>query len=221
MRYKDSKKPVFNAGYINDLNSFTDFLAGDVLHNNKTVYLECNPDLMPIIRKKFDSMSIQLCFSIKDSGRKNLNFYFLLDNINERALNRCLNPFSEIIELDEQKKFIDEMIPSKTSGAIPKKLRFDARKSVVESEIGNLPIPLNSSEYSFCKAIFKHPKNKQVPWDKLYEEMTGDDPYLDNAKKCKKKMRDTKDRINEKLKKRFSIKDNLLSFERNYIKRNF
>lgn len=220
MRYQTAKKPTFNADYINDLDSFTSFLVGDILYNNKTVYLECSPDLMPIIRKKFDSMSQQHCFSIKDSGRKNLNYYFLLDNINERALNRCLDSFGEMIEFYEQKKFIDEMSISKTSCLIPKRLKFNSRKSIIESEIGNCSIPSASREYDFCMVMLKYAKNKPVEWTVIHDKMIGDD-LSDNFKKNKKMIRDAMSRINKRVRKSFKIKENLFSFERKHIKRNF
>lgn len=117
-------------------------------------------------------------------------------------------------------KIIKEL--SVASSAPPEKLNinevsldFNKNKSIIIFNNQKIRIPTNSKENEFCKNLFKMKIGDYVSWDLFYNTMDEEKDMPD--KKDKKALRDTINRVNEKLKEHFKDNPKLAKFERKNI----
>jgi hypothetical protein len=101
-----------------------------------------------------------------------------------------------------------------------RKVLFIDNEAVLKIGNKKCHIPPSSHMHSLCRVVFRHTLNEPVDWSIIYEEMTGNKEG-ENFKKDKKSVYDTLDRINKAVKKCLNTDDELLSWDRKTIKRNY
>lgn len=105
-----------------------------------------------------------------------------------------------------------------------KKITFDEDKSsIIIDGTPACDLPPYKNEFALAKYMFGQSIKSQIAWDLIAEEMDGYSSGSDRTKdeRAKKRMRDTFNRLNNRVKKAIHTDDNLLTWKDHCIRRNF
>lgn len=155
-----------------------------------------------------DEVSFDFSLSITNNRK-------LLDNLKEKVTKR----YDEILN-NEKLKNIRPLDKISLSG---KNITFNDGSSTIFVGKSSCQLPFAKNEHCFARVmITRHPVGEFVDWSDIYKEITGDEPdSIEDIKKNQKMVRDTMDRLNNRIKATFNTDDELLSWENRSIKRNY
>jgi hypothetical protein len=115
-------------------------------------------------------------------------------------------------EVDKDAKEKNKISLAKT------KIRFDESASELIIDDKEYSLPRFKNNYYVCKILFKRKPKEAVDWSEIYEAMHSD---IEPEKSDWRKVYDSVNDINNKVKTIFNTNDNLLTWENHTVKRNF
>lgn len=103
-----------------------------------------------------------------------------------------------------------------------KEAKFDDEQSFIMLNGEKCKITKYKNRYYFCKKMFEYPTGAEVSWDEIHEEMEGTKQTGDKTtEQAKRTIYDTMLGLNNRVKNKFKIKDDLFSESNNMYKRIF
>jgi len=125
-----------------------------------------------------------------------------------------INPKKLEEKLKENKKEIKVKI-SLNNG----KIEFDDNSATIKIGETSIVLPPFKNEHSLCRAMFEHLKGEPVDWSIVYERMEDIEPR--NKIKDRKKIYDTVEALNSRVKKLLDTEDNFIILKENTLIRNY
>jgi len=98
---------------------------------------------------------------------------------------------------------------------------FDTRSSVLAIGDFTCQLPPTMNEDQLCRVLFSHDKGKVIDWSEIAMQTSGLTFEQLDLKKHKRPIQDTMYAVNQRVKKNLNTDDNLFSWEKNTIRRNF
>lgn len=124
------------------------------------------------------------------------------------------------VEVEGLKNFLKNQKEKGVKISLAQKIiKFDEAKPAILIDKKICPLPPAKNEDYFSKAMFSRPIGEFVDWSTIYQEMTGTETIPDKNKE--RSVRDTMDRLNERIQEVISTGDQLFSWENRSIRRNY
>ena len=115
------------------------------------------------------------------------------------------------------------LISTEAMTLVGKAVSYDKRMYAIIVDGVSLPLAVGRHESTLAESIFVRKIGEPVDWTTLYEEMTGVDPFglgKTERGKCLVMLRDTKNRLNERVCEFFHTPDKLLAQKEQTFLRN-
>jgi len=106
--------------------------------------------------------------------------------------------------------------------ASQREVKFDEKESLLILNGRKCEVTKYKNRYYFCKKMFEYPMGTEVSWDEIYEEMQGTKQTGNKTtEQARRTVYDTMLGLNDRVKNKYKIKDDLFSENNNMYKRNF